>query len=831
MSSQKNNLIYAAVGAAVALIVYLLMALSSPGHLYFKMSNDGNGEGEIYVDTGRGYKPEGVITLSLMPDGKTHIYGIDVRSSTPKSIRFDPGTIAGNIKIASVVFKSELYERHISCSDLRLLHALERSRAGGDECALTAVAGDPYFDFDIFSLNNIHINWIAIVEALAYSAITYLLIITFTRVSSFEVISQEKWLTNSRCIRLYLILAFGFLSFVFLKLHVSSVDEWGKYVSSNARSGVVLGASREIRSDEWMVSTPFYASQAANGFAVQNPSLGANGSALVTAVPVKGAYGYSQPRFWGFYLMEFDLGFSWLYAWRIFGLLLAGFVLLSILTRGDFWLSLTGSIWISISPFMQWWFGTNLPDMVIGLFGGVASLYLLIRASSLRNIIISSIVLYFSGISFVTALYPAFLIPIFYLGIFIVFGLFIRDVFDFSYIERWRSKVLFLILSLGGTLLIFWVWHTRAGEVISLVQNSIYPGHRVILGGKMSFSFLFSGIFGTFLRFDHFPLARGNVCEASNFLLLFPVAWVAMLARYKKMREIDPVAIAISLYILLILLWMFIGYPERVAKITMMSMSSEDRSLLGLGLASVLLTIYVFTTQFYKNKLKFDKAKRWIILSILFLALISVSLWLRYVYPDYVTWMRMALIIPVLMLWIISFFLGRKKWLIVLTMILILPGIAVNPLSHGLYFLRNSELSSVLMEDKFFGETKWLVIPDPAYAQLFKANGAIVWNGVRFISDPKEMQILDPTGRYRDIWYRYAHFSVSPLPLGAVPEFELKQTDTVLLKVDLCSDAINSLGINRFAFLTKPELNQFPCLEPMRQGPVARAWLYKKKHS
>jgi hypothetical protein len=835
VNNLKFSICFAAVGAVLAFIMFFWLALKSPGHLYIEMSNDNGGEGQVYVDSGKGYRPEGGKTFALMPDGKIHTYGIDIRSSIPNAIRVDPGATAGNIKIGKVTFENPLFVRQFSCDDIRLLHALRPVQAGVGNCVLTADEGDPYFDFDVVasrSLNLRHIKWQAIAEGIVYAAITFLLIAVVSKARDLETTSHERWLTNLRCKRLYAILAFGFISFVFLSLHVSSVDEWKKIVLSDIHSGVLLGQSRSIRTDEWTVQTPFYASQTMNKFAVNNPSLGAENVTLAATVPVKGIYGYTQPRFWGFYLMGFEKGFSWLYSWRVFGLLLSGFVLFSILTKGEFWLSLTGSVWIALSPFTQWWFGTNLPDMIIGFAGGVISLYLLLCATSLGMMVISSVVLFFSGISFVTALYPGFLLPLFYLAIFLIGGLFFRDRLDCSFINGWRYKTLFLVMAVGAILWVFAFWLNQASVPISLMQNSVYPGKNMSLGGDMSIPKLFLGIFSPFLQMDQFPLALGNVCEAANFLLLFPLAWIVMLRLYQRTRQFDPLALAISCYIFIMLIWMFSGFPEWLAKITKMGMSPPHRSLLGLGLASVLLTVYIFAVRVSEPNPLFVDAKnahKVGIFSVSLVGTIVIALWLRSYFPDYVTGERLEILTPVLALWLSAFFIGTRKWFIAITIILVLPGITVNPLAHGISSLKNSELTSALMEGKQFGELKWLVIGSYSHPQYFKANGATVWNGVRFISNPHEMGVLDPTDRYKSIWNRYSHFGISPLPLGAPAEFELIQQDVVMIKVDLCSDAVASLGINRFAFIIKPELNQISCLEPIRYGSVAGTWLYKKK--
>lgn len=124
VNNLKFSICFAAVGAVLAFIVFFWLALRSPGHLYIEMANDNDGEGQVYVDSGKGYEAKGGKTLALMPDGKIHTYGIDIRSSKPSSIRVDPGATAGNIRIGRVEFESSLFVRQFSCDDIRLLHAL-----------------------------------------------------------------------------------------------------------------------------------------------------------------------------------------------------------------------------------------------------------------------------------------------------------------------------------------------------------------------------------------------------------------------------------------------------------------------------------------------------------------------------------------------------------------------------------------------------------------------------------------------------------------------------------------------------------------------------------
>lgn len=830
-----------------AFIIFLIVAIASPSKLYIEMSNDNGYAGEIYLNTGSGYKPGRSVGISLIPNGKTHTYTLDLRSAFPRSVRIDPGTSVGTISISKAEFRNALYSRKLSCDDFHMLHALSKTMNANSSCVLKATANDPYFEFDVFSkgsLGSFYINWSTLAQGLGYALLTSLLLTITQRARCSVTSASENWLTNARCINLYAILAFGFISFIFLNLHVSSLNEWSKNGFSSVGSRILFGDSRPIRSDEWLVATPFMASQTANQFATNNPSLGTASApiALAATVPVQGVYGYSQPRFWGFYLLGFEKGLSWLSAFRVFGLLVTGFILFSIVTRGNFWLSLLGASWIALSPFTQWWFVTNLPDMMIGFAGGVSSLYILINSTKKKIILLAAIGLFFSGITFVSALYPAFLVPLFYLALFLIGGLVLRDSLVKKFLIEWQSKLSGLVVAVCLVLCIFVLWLIQASDAISLIQQSVYPGRRIALGGGWDLARIFTGLFSPLLGWnlarifngefnpllsaDKFPISMGNVCEASSYILLFPIAWWVMAGNYWRRREINPLNLALSIYIVLLLVWMTIGYPEWLAIATKMSMSPTKRTLIGLGLASILLVLSVFSEIERKQN---DRPMRSSVSTLVLLATVfaGVFYWLNIAYPDYLLWWESVLLVLAFTLWGAAFIEGKKLALVALTILLSANGLFVNPLVHGVTSLQDSQLAAVLQEEKDNGAKQWLALPNCFIPQYLKANGAAVWNGVRFTSAPKEMRLIDPDEKYRYVWYRYAHFAVESLPFNSPSEFILKRTDAVLLKVDICSESISAMGINRFAFMTKPDLKEAPCLAPVRPGPIAGIWLYK----
>ena len=58
----------------------------------------------------------------------------------------------------------------------------------------------------------------------------------------------------------YIVVAVFFVTLVFLGINGSSIGMWSDYFSQDD-PGLLVGVSREVRSDEWALSTPMALSQ------------------------------------------------------------------------------------------------------------------------------------------------------------------------------------------------------------------------------------------------------------------------------------------------------------------------------------------------------------------------------------------------------------------------------------------------------------------------------------------------------------------------------------------------------------------------------------------
>lgn len=91
---------------------------------------------------------------------------------------------------------------------------------------------------------------------------------------------------------------------VTFNLNGSSIGSWDNYVSQRddgKKTDVIFGQNREVRSDEWLVQTPFYFSQAESGYPVINEDYSLNGQNMIIAYnsPVKDITVIGKPFNWG----------------------------------------------------------------------------------------------------------------------------------------------------------------------------------------------------------------------------------------------------------------------------------------------------------------------------------------------------------------------------------------------------------------------------------------------------------------------------------------------------------------------------------------------------
>src|SRR4029453_9168136 len=127
------------------------------------------------------------------------------------------------------------------------------------------------------------------------------------------------------------------------------------------------------------------------------------------------------------------------------------------------------------------------------------------------------------------------------------------------------------------------------GEPIEAIRNTVYPGRRLSTGGDRSVAVLLNANLGAPLWANDWG-SLFNACEPASFWLLSPAVIALFLWRWVCERErVDPLAAALIVYVVTLLVYATIGVPEWLARATGLGLAPGKRTVIGLGLADVLL--------------------------------------------------------------------------------------------------------------------------------------------------------------------------------------------------------------------------------------------------
>ncbi len=572
------------------------------------------------------------------------------------------------------------------------------------------------------------------------------------------------------------------------KLHGSSIAVWNQVLPDRRPdAGVLWGTPKGVRSDEWLFFTPMVVSQASSrpSFPLVNPGWGPAQAPLITNAPVRHWSMLVRPQYWGFFLLDLEHAFAFYWNMKAFLLLGGVFLLLMLLTGSNFGVSLLGMAWVFFSGFMQWWYSTPgmLPE-VVGCFSLLLVSAHYLALSSRRWVVgVSALVLSLSFLGSVLVLYPPFQVPLLYLGIAILAGSLGPRLATNPPRGDLTFRVCCAASALSVVVVLLALYYRDAKPAIELMSGTIYPGSRMSTGGDIPLAQIFGGFYGFFMSEQVFPQEWDNVCEASNFVLLFPLPMAALLWRAWRGRRVTALEWSLMGYLGVVLTWIALGWPRSLAVASGFGRSPGIRSLLGLGLASIFLCCIFLA----KRRVdlpggigrRLSVAVSWLILVLLF------SLDLARVTVGVATPGRVALV-SIVATATGYLLLARRR--ISCALCILLPNILshglVNPLAVGLGPIRDSRLfqqvSRIVDQDP---DARWAVYGHFVAVNLFKAAGAHVFNGTNVMPPLEDLRELDPRSVAASTYNRFAHIQLVPTQ-GSDVSFTLLQAQS-LYKIEI----------------------------------------------
>lgn len=585
----------------------------------------------------------------------------------------------------------------------------------------------------------------------------------------------------------YVIALFALICSVSLNLNGSSIANWNNFGVRETVSGVqsetktvddyqgfqklklwvpslyrtddtIIGSPRPIRSDEWLVQTPFYLSQVKTGNHFTNKSYQVTGQNMMLAYNVSSWHisTIGKPFNWGFLFLGASRGLSWYWSFKIIAMLLLAYEFAMILTSRRKLLSAVSSFWITFTPTVQWWFMQHLGDVVFFSLLIMVSIYHYFNSEKKVFKILMAINLIIALIGFPLIIYPAFQVPFAYI-------ILLFTVIQFFKALRNKKVTLFdvivITLTLFVSLTIDALTIYQSWDAISATLHTVYPGKRISVGGEYTWKNLSDFLFNIVLPFK-VPQVSNQVELSSSFNFLLYILLILPFVIKRKDINKNIFGIVLVVYSLMLMLYSIVGIPTVLSKLTLFSYVPFSRSWQSMSVIAVFASIWFIS--FIWDKL--ERVKLTKILPSLFI----VTILYLYrgltddIYKNYLGRFTSVILIVIMLIAFICI-LYRKKRIFypIMLVIITVSGLTVNPLTHGIAAIENKLLSHEV--ESIVGKNPnaiWMSDSTNLYhfVQMF---GAKSIDGVRFYPDRQLMSKIDKQNQYEDVWNRYAHLKYS----------------------------------------------------------------------
>lgn len=561
--------------------------------------------------------------------------------------------------------------------------------------------------------------------------------------------------------------------FVSNKYNYSSVNHFSNLVQDNIQTEYslpIFGKAREIRSDEWNVSTPNRLSAQYNDYGkVNRISMASHTPNMAVSGMHRSYAALSRPETWAYYITntEYGISFQWNFI-LIFGFL-ANFELFLIFSKRNKLVSLMGTCMLMFSSIFQWFsqleFIWITPFFLVGV-------YYFWNVKSLVKRILWGFVVAVSAARFVVMLYPAFQIPVGFF-ILILFTAFtcesIEQIKEFKKID-WITFAVTIIFSLS--IIAYTIYDMK--DYIITIQNTVYPGTRISSGGMR-----IQNIFNYIQTIKYPFIDVGNASEKSTIINLFPIGILGTIIIFVRKKKIDIFMFLLMLYTLFLLWYTTIGIPVFLAKITLFSMTTDLRAVQVIAYIQVFFLVYMISRQEQECFI------RWYEGIVMAVITVILTLWEVNLYDDNYNSGKYMLLAGII-LGFIAFFLVFPQLkhftttaMCVVIALSLMIGIPVNPINKGLEGIYDKPVEQKVREiAKRDPNAIWLAVM--SYPSMLVANGARTLNSVNYMPNLsfwetfKDNDTITP-----DIYNRYSYLDVSVVNGKSV--LSLVQTDVLHL--------------------------------------------------
>lgn len=630
----------------------------------------------------------------------------------------------------------------------------------------------------------------------------------------FELIrfdKRVKWFLGI-CTGLLIILTLA-------KIHPVSIAIWNQLLpdGSDQKRGLISGKPRAIRMDDYAVGTPWLLSQANKGYPVENEVIGGLKSPVLM-LPSKNFTEIFKPYDWGFFALDVERGYAWQYMYRDLLALIGVTLMLLIITKNNFWLSLFGGVWLFLSSGTQSW--VSLPVLLIGYMSSmfVATIYVL-YSTNWKTILGSSIIAAWLLVGYILLLYPPYQVPLGYLLLALLIGFIANNFKTKILFDQWAVKLGSAILLLAIVGVSFYFFYKDLKPTLDAVLNTVYPGKRSESGGTGFIANWFSEYFSWQYSDINHPKKWLNHCELSHYITFAPIIIPCALVSFALQKRIDWSILLLIIFVVIGYIWIEVGFPVWLAKATLWDMSPTRRTQIPFGIGNVLLTIaylsYLTTLPKQKYTLYTIIGITAVLAYVIYAANVNVS--------DADGFFRMSQLIgPIIFFTAVASLLlftwsppFRNGIFGAAICLFLIPNLKLNPVSKGLSPILDHPLYRTVQElHRQEPNGRWVVFGSQYLSYLVTATGVDLISGVKYVPARNIMNVLDP-GMKRDSAYnRYAHTIYSSFINGR-DSVVIHNTfeDGYQVYMDPCSPRFKKLNVKYIIFDKQPQAVETRCMK------------------
>lgn len=628
----------------------------------------------------------------------------------------------------------------------------------------------------------------------------------------FDWLKANKiWVFPVVCIVIFSVLCLA-------RIHGSSLGYFRTATNPGTKDpSLLFGTPRSIRSDEWVVTTPYVYSQKTENYPVINKTVG-NGQdmAVVLDVPYRDWSTFFRPQNIAFFIVPFSMAFSARWWLPLLILLIGTYLLIREFLPPPKRNLLSGILAtsFSLSPFIMWWFTSGTLLSIGYVF---VLIYLAIKLLDCRNLVykfILSLLIAYFGVCLAITMYIPFMVASCFAGVFIFIAYLISQK-EYKQLLK-KENIICLLGAVGIATLIVLTFYFAHRDTIKLIQDTIYPGHLSAENTPLRVQTFLNVFALSFLQSSQYVIKYSNQSEFSNFIYLFPyLAFPTGYSIYRGMvtKKNDWLLIIVSLGICVVLMRMFLPFnTDPLFRFVLLNRVPNGRLLIGLGMLNIIFLV-AWLRNIILQKKSLPKSIKIITSFITAIILLTQYYFFKTEYNFVSRYTKPYIIFLFIALLVTTVFFLQKKTIIyggiVLFVVSLSMAFYINPVYKGVIFQKDIIIDKITEINNQQNGT-WVVVNNLVLEHYPQMAGVRSMSGVMTYPQYDVWNNFPNVDQYQRVINRYAHirFQLNSQNIDTMIKF---QPDLYDVNIDPC-DSFAQKSITYFLSIS-PETSK--CLEKL----------------